>query len=331
VGVDIGREKVKTILFMTLSNLGDVVLTTPVFQKLCEAFPEAVIDVSVGPAGSWIFDGHKAVREICVYERHRSFPNRLRHLRKIRRKDYDLVVDLKNTLIPFFAGSRFRMSFPVWIKDMISRRSLHKKDEHLLKLKDLGIDGRSENFFIPITPENKRTIDGLMTDTGGRKTVLMNPGSKSHLKRWDARKYAILSDRMMKELGCRIFIAGREDDDREIVDRVLSFVSGPVVDICGKLSASALAEFMRRSDIVITNDSAPLHIASAVDVPTIAIFGPSDERKYGPLSRRSRVISPDVKCRPCGKALCSMGPEEGCISRINVEDVFNAAKELLVG
>jgi len=329
--VDIGREKVKTILFITLSNLGDVMLTTPVFQKLCETFPGAVIDVSVGPAGRWIFDGHQAVREIYVYERHRSFSNRLRHLKEIRRRNYDLVIDLKNTFIPFLAGSRFRASFSARIKDTFFRKSLHKRDEHLLKLEALGINAGSKKFFIPITPEDKRTIDGFITDTGSGKTVLMNPGSKSHLKRWDAKKYAVLSDMLVKELGCRIFIAGREDDDRETVDRVLSFVSEPVTDICGKLSASVLAEFMRRSDLVITNDSAPLHIASAVDAPTIAVFGPSDERKYGPLSRKGRVVSPDITCRPCEKALCSIGPEEGCISRINVEEVFNTAKELLGG
>ncbi|MDD3089741.1 MAG: glycosyltransferase family 9 protein, partial [Candidatus Omnitrophica bacterium] len=80
---------------------------------------------------------------------------------------------------------------------------------------------------------------------------------------------------------------------------------------------------------VVTNDSAPLHVASAVNTPTVAIFGPTDERRYGPLSVKSRVVTPSVPCRPCGRALCSTGPDEGCISQISVNEVFRAAKELL--
>jgi ADP-heptose:LPS heptosyltransferase len=133
---------------------------------------------------------------------------------------------------------------------------------------------------------------------------------------------------LAEELDCLVLICGNEDD-RDVVKQVVSFAEKEHVDLCCKTSIGVLSELMRRSDIVITNDSAPLHMASAVNAPTIAIFGPSDESKYGPLSEKSRVLKPDIPCRPCGKALCAIGPDEGCIGRVNVDEVFEAAKELL--
>jgi ADP-heptose:LPS heptosyltransferase len=162
----------------------------------------------------------------------------------------------------------------------------------------------------------------------GNRVVVINPGAKSHLKRWGALKFAALADRLTAELGCTVFVCGNEDD-REVVGKVMSQVKGKARDLCCKTSVGVLSEIMRKCSLVVTNDSAPLHLASAVNAPTVAIFGPSSEVKYGPLSDKSRVIKPDVPCRPCEKALCAIGPDEGCIGRVTVEEVFAAAKELL--
>ena len=86
---------------------------------------------------------------------------------------------------------------------------------------------------------------------------------------------------------------------------------------------------MSHCDLVLTNDSAPLHVASAANTPTIAVFGPFDERRYGPLAEGSVVIKPDIPCRPCDKAHCAMGFDKGCISRIEVDEVFQAARRML--
>jgi len=106
-------------------------------------------------------------------------------------------------------------------------------------------------------------------------------------------------------------------------------INEKALNLCGKTTIGELACLMDRCDLVITNDSAPLHIASAVNSPSLALFGPSDEKKYGPLSDKNIVVKTSPRCRPCEKALCHAGPEEGCMPEIEVEEVFNAARRLL--
>jgi len=322
------KDKVKKILFISLSNLGDIILTTPVFQKLCAEFPGARIDVIVGKAGREIFSGHASTRNVMTPDNHRSLGERMKSLAAIRREKYDLIVDLKSTLVPFLSGARYRTGLYTMSKRRSRKFPVHKKQEHLLKLGRLGIATNGSEFFIPVTERDKEFVDEILKEKRGKKIVILNPGAKSHLKRWDVRKYAELSDKLVKELGCAVFVTGNEDD-KSVIKCFLSSVVLPVADLSGRTTIGALTELMRRADLVITNDSAPLHMASAAGAPTLAIFGPSDERKYGPLSLKSRVMRPDVACRPCEKALCAVGPDEGCISRVGLDEVFRAARELL--
>jgi len=325
------KKEVKSILFITLTNLGDIILTTPVLERLCDEFPGARVDVITGPAGKEIFLTHPAVRELIVYKKGASLKDKMSQFFYLCSKGHDLVIDMKRSLAPYFIGSKVCVGALSFIKPTHRKAVMHKREEHLSVLKTLGIDPFVNNrFFLPVSNYDKTFIDGFMGWIGEEKNVVINPGAKSHLKRWDAGKFATLADRLISELGCKIFITGNERD-AEIVNVMLSNMKNKAFDLCGKTSIGSLAELMRRSSLVITGDSAPLHVASGVNAPTIAIFGPSNEKKYGPLSDRNKVIKPDVPCRPCEKALCRVGPTEGCLSKISVEEVFKAAKEMLEG
>jgi heptosyltransferase II len=323
------KEEVNTILFITLSNLGDIILTTPVITKLHREFPLALIDVVTGPPGEPIFKSYTAVRDVIVRRKRSTFSERISEIRTWRDRKYDVVVDLKNSLVPYLTASKRHTS--LFLRE---RSGEHKRDTHLSRLRSLGVDNREgADFFIPVSREEMEFTSGVLagavTSTGfGGKTVIVNPGAKSHLKRWGCAKYASLADRLISELGCTVLVTGNEDD-KDVVKNTLKKMEQRPVDICGKTSLGSLFEVMRRSDLVITNDSAPLHVASAANAPTIAVFGPSDERKYGPLAEKSVVVKPSVPCRPCEKALCATGPDEGCISGISVDEVFAAAKRIL--
>ena len=319
------KKKVRSILFLTLSNLGDIILTTPVLEKLHDEFPEASIDVITGESGLEIFTQHPAVREVNAYKKHRKIMERLLEVIALRKKRYDLVVDLKNTLIPYLVGAKYHTKL-----SMLKRKDMcHKRDEHLLKLTAMGIELSSNtSFFVPCGDDEKRFISEVVSSSGGGRIVVINPGAKSHLKRWGARKYAELSDRLISELGCRVFVTGNQDD-RQTIGEFKSFSKEVSTDLSSKTSVGSLAELMKRSSLVITNDSAPLHVASAMNAPTLAIFGPTDDRKYGPLAEKSTTVKPKMECRPCGRALCNNGPVEGCIIDVEVEEVFEKAKEML--
>jgi heptosyltransferase I len=323
------KENVRSILFITLSNLGDIILTTPVLDSLCRNFPGVFVDVVTGAPGEQIFRAHPAVRDITVRGKRLGMKARLEEISVWRKKRYDLVVDLKNSLVPYLTGAKMHT-----VLSFREPSAAHKKDIHLSKLSSAGIkDTALARFFVPVTSEEKEFVSGVLAGSldpaaPRAKTIMINPGAKSHLKRWPDRKYAALADRLISELGCAVIITGNEDD-REVVNNTVKKMVHRAVDLCGKTSLGALFELARRADLVITNDSAPLHVASAASTPTIALFGPSDEKKYGPLAPGSAVIKPKVHCRPCGKALCARGPNEGCLPSIEVEEVFETAKRSL--
>ncbi len=318
--------KINKILFISLRNLGDIILTTPVLEKLHEEFPEAEIDVIAGRPGKDIFTAHPAVGRFEPDERRKSMWTRLKQVADLRRRRYDLVVDMKNSLIPYLVGAPRHSRLAI-----CGRANKHKKDEHLSRLRGLVPNPFSDvKFFIPAGDAEKKYIEDIMNQTSGKRNVVIAPGSKSHMKRWGAGKYALLADRLISELGCTVFITGN-DDDKEVARCVIAGMKHHAEDLTGKTSVAALAELMRHAQLVITNDSAPLHVASAAGTPTVALFGPSDERKYGPLSERSKVITTSVPCRPCENARCGRALEKGCIARITVEDVFRAAVESLGG
>jgi len=325
----INKENVKSILLISLSNLGDIILTTPVLDKLCNEFSGAEIDVVTSVVGKEVFASHNRVAKVIVYKKRQNLRDRIRFIKDLRIAKYDLVIDLKNSFLPYLIGSKYRSSL---ISSTIFslkniKKSLHKKDEHLSKIIPFVKDSfKDSHFFVPIREKDKEFIHKILESVSHEHIVIISPGAKSHLKRWDAKKYALLSDRLVSELGCKVFVVGN-DDDLEVVDKFLLSAKEPVTDLCGKTSIGALSLLMKRAALVITNDSAPLHIASSVNAHVIAIFGPTDEKKYGPLSKLNRVIKPIAQCRPCEEALCKIGPDEGCIQRITVEEVFEKAKE----
>ena len=318
-------RKIKKILFITLSNLGDIILTTPVLEKLCDEFSEADIDVITGLSGQEVFDAHPKVNEVMVRNRRMGLFGRMREVVNLTKRRYDLVVDLKGSLLPYMIGAKYRS------KLFVSTCGVrHKKDEHLTRISHLSKDVLTSTRFFVLAgvPENSY-IKKIIADGKDKKMVIINPGARSHLKRWGAEKYAKLSDRLISELKTDVYITG-DKDDRETIDLMLgACIRKDLTNLCGKTNVIMLIQLMKQASLVITNDSAPLHIASSVNVPTVAIFGPSNEKKYGPLSEKKIVISPKVPCRPCEKALCGEGPDEGCLSRVKVDEVFRAAKKLL--
>jgi len=324
----IDREKVKSILFITLNNLGDIVLTTPVFLALQKNFPAAVIDVVTGDAGREIFVSDARVRRVDIHRRRLSVIERLFAARELKKRRYDLVIDLKNSLMPNIIGARYHRSLISLAMEFIRRKSrCHKKEEHLAHLTDLGISVPAcSDFYIPETEEDEKYVSEIIR--AGEKSVIINPGSKSHLKRWPAVKFAELADRLSLEFGHKIFLIGNELD-KEVVARVKEHMKAPFTDLCCRTSIARLFSIMRRSSLIVTGDSAPLHIASAAGLPAVAIFASTDEVKYGPLSIGSRVVKADVSCRPCNSANCALGYEDGCIANIETDKVFLAAKRVL--
>jgi ADP-heptose:LPS heptosyltransferase len=321
----IGRAQVKRILVITLSNVGDIILTTPVISALSKKLPGARIDVMVGPRGRGIFDKDPLIFKIIIYDKHLPIGEKRRLQLKLKKLRYDLVVDIRNTVFPLLIGPKYRTAtiqkFP--------RSVMHRKERHLYRLKSLGIDSPEELPYMHITGEDEAYLDKLLKDSGITDPIIaVNPGAKSHLKRWTASGFAEVSDRLIAECGASVVLVGMQEDE-PIVRGIISGMKKKPHNLVGKTNIRQLAALLKRSRFLLTNDSAPLHLASAVGTKVVALFGPTDPRKYGPLGEFDVVIREQLSCAPCEKAECIRNYE--CMRLISPDAVFDAAKMILEG
>ena len=317
----IKKENVKKILMISLSNLGDCILTTPVVDALRRDFKTAQIDVLVGPAGAMVFEENTFVKNIIKYNKRSRLSEKLELIKSLRGSKYDLVCDLRNTFFPYFIGARYK----TWFGGSASQTT-HKKDAHLAKLKPLGIDIDSAEFILNFDSQDKENIESMLGGFNVDKLVAIAPGAKSDTKRWPEKEFAKLARLIREKTGSTIVLVG-DEADKYFAKQIASEAKDAVLDLCGRTSLNELAALLKKCRLLITNDSAPLHAASAVDTPCVAIFGPTDPRKYGPTAKRSVVIKIDLPCRPCEKAQCARGWE--CMRQITPEMVFEAVESIL--
>ena len=161
---------------------------------------------------------------------------------------------------------------------------------------------------------------------GQRRVVMICPGARSHIKRWTTAGFASVADRLIADAHADVIFSG-ELSEQPIIDEIFGLMRHRAHSTAGVTTMRQLGLVMRRAHLVITNDSAALHLASSLQVPTVAIFGPTDAAKYGPTSSQHRTIRRRLFCAPCEQALCRFNHE--CMRFISPDEVYKAATQLL--
>ena len=321
----IDKSQVNRILVITLSNVGDIILTTPVIKALSKEFPKARLDVMVGPQGHEVFNRDPRVFKVIIYDKHMPMGEKRRLQLKLKKLRYDLVVDIRNTVFPLLIGPKYRTAtiqkFP--------RSVLHSRERHLYRLKSVGIDNLKEPSYIHTTKEDDEGVDRLLKECGiADPIIVVNAGAKSRLKRWTADGFAAVADRMIAECGANVVFVGLKEDEG-IVKEIIAKMKNKAYDLVDKTNVRQLASLLKRARLLITNDSAPLHLGCAVGVKVVALFGPTDPRKYGPTGEFDVVIREKLSCAPCERAECARNYE--CMRMISPDAVFDAAKMVMEG
>ena len=327
------KTKVHNILFITLSNIGDVILTLPVLGVLEKEFHNAKISVMVSPQAKEIFVNDPAISKIISYDKHISFLEKIKLGRRLKRRNFDLVVDLRSTLYPVLINAPYRTSLwgrPRGGHPMVGDE--HKRHIHLNKLLPLGLDVQNATYNLFFSEEDKRTTKSIFEEfniSEADKIVAVAPGAKSHIKRWTMSGFTKVCQRLNRELGIKVLLVG-DTNDKEITSQILSAQAlSDTYDISGRTNMHQSGCLLSRCKLLITNDSAPLHLADIVNIHCVAIFGPTDHIKYGPTLENSVVIRKNLKCSPCEKAQCAFNLE--CMKQINADEVFEAAKAVIAG
>lgn len=345
------------ILVIELSNLGDAILTFPALGAVWAAYPDAEYHLLAGPRTIDLFSGDPRIDRVWVWRKEDSLLRHLTLIGKLWRERYDWVIDFRHSLIPLFLGARRRT--PLLRRPIDG--TIHRAEVHRALVEALGVPAASGPTppldssakggrpLGPISPPvggemkagggaiplatgpeaESRVEEWLKTADGGNaRVVVIAPGARSHLKRWPAERFAAVADRLIAEEKVRIVLVG-DSEERFITEAVRKKMGHPALDLSGRTTIRELAALLAQADLVITNDSACLHAAEAMERPTVAIFGPTDERKYGPQLPGSAVVRRHLICAPCEQALCPYRHE--CMNELEVEEVYEAVVRVLRG
>jgi ADP-heptose:LPS heptosyltransferase len=320
-------EGVKKILVVTLSNIGDVVLTFPVIGALRENFKDAAVDVVAGPRAAELFEADPRIGKMYVYDKSASLVSKIRLLARLRRNRYDLLIDMRNSFFDFFVGARFcnkKVKGP-------AGEVCHKIDEHLAKVSELELTAAGEPYPVWMGRDDSEKASKLLKAKGilgDDKFICVSPGAKSHIKRWREDGFAGACDMLTDAFKVKIVLVG-DNSDKEICERILAKMRNYAVSVAGLTNLRELAWIIKSSLLIVTNDSAPLHIAGSVGTPAVAIFGPTDPRKYGPKKGAGTAVFKELHCSPCEVALCRYNLE--CMKAVSADEVFDAVKKILDG
>jgi len=313
----INKSEVKKILVISLSNIGDVILTFPVMDILKAEFPQAKLSVVIGPKAETLLMANPLLDKVYLYDKRQKIWKILEWIWKLRRENFDLVVDLRNTAIPLLLGARYRTSVFA-----ASAEHGHMKDKHILRLKTLlpGAQPTKMRFALYLSDESKDYIQKVIKSYMNQlsKYIVICPGAADSNKRWGAQGFKKLADCLIEIFDTRIFFAG-DESDWNFVNQLMQHMKHAGVNLCGMTTLSQLASLIEGACLVITNDSAPLHLASYLNKPVVALFGPTDPRLFGPWSEKSHSIRRNENCPACQHL---KGFPHNCMKNITWEEVF---------
>ncbi len=314
---------IRKILVITLSNLGDIVLTTPVISALRREFPDSEITVMAGPKGAELFSGCQTVDKVILYDKHSSFIRKIRQVASLFRARYDLVADLRHTAIPYLIFPRYRTPLRA------DRSVFPMRQRHLALLKNLISDVAGENrfdFFSERDAERaEQKFRRFLSGDQNLPRVIVAPGAGSGLKRWNVQKFSFLVQYLVQK-NRSVILAGSEQE-RDAGRKITQAVARGTANLIGELNIREAAALIARADFVVSNDSALMHLAHELNRPVIGIFGPTDPQKYGPRGSRVRIVRKPLDCAPCESAVCKQD-RRMCLDDLSVEEVIRACEEL---
>jgi heptosyltransferase-2 len=330
-----------TSLVVQTAFLGDVVLTTPLLDAL--AARDGPVDVVTTPAAAPLLETHPAVRRVIVYDKRgtdRGLGALLRLARALGAAGYAAAYlphrSLRTAVLAWLARIPRRVGFadgwrPLYTEARPRPRAGHEADR-LLALADAQAGPARPS--LALTAADRVAVDGFLGAHGVRAPfVALAPGAIWGSKRWPG--YRALAARLAPHLGV-VTVGGPEDAARaEEVVAAARAAGGAAANGCGALTLRQAAEAIRRAAALVTNDSAPLHLAQAVGTPTVAIFGPTVPAfGFGPRGPRDRVVEvAGLACRPCsahGPPRCPLGHHR-CMREVSVDAVLAALAQAGLG
>lgn len=331
------------ILVIQTAFLGDVVLTTPLFRALRRLYPAARLEALVTPGAAPLLEEDPSLDSVVSYAK-RSEDGFVKILQKIKARHFDLLLaphrSYRTALLSVLSGVPLRVGFAdagfSWSYHRRVPRplALHEVDRNLELVRGLGAcpEPQDRVLHVGYTEAEAAMVADVLARAGveARAPVAgLCPGSVWATKRWLPEGFAAVG-RGLRERGYRVVVLGGPGD-REVAEEVCAGIGPEAVQAAGTTPLKALAAWMDRLELLVTNDSSPVHVAAARGTPTVAVFGATTRALgFAPFHGASRVVEADLDCRPCGLhggKSCPRGHFR-CMREVSPEAVLRACDEL---
>lgn len=338
----------KTILVTFLMQLGDLVLTTPFLTALRKAVPEAKIVYLIDEKWLDIVKCNPDIDEILTIDRKgkdRGFPALWTYSAQLKERNFDYVINLnpseRCTFLAAFSGAKYKTgATPALFKYFFDKRltldrGLHAADMYLDVLRQLDVKDLS-NDGLKIVAEKSavQEAQSFYEKNGvqsGDSLVGFNIGSASATKCWLPERFAQVADHVA-EKGCKPVFFGSAGELKMVKQTLDKMQTNSYLVATGGLSVGGLVAALNRLDLLVTNDSGPMHVAISQKVPIVALYGPSKPDLYGPYKAdKTFVVRAVPPCDGCEDRMKHVCPDMKCMKNISVRQVNDAVDKLFEG
>lgn len=341
-------QSARKILIRGTNWLGDVVMTLPAVASVKKTLPGCRITVLARP---WVADLYRlspAVDSVLVYERpgrHEGIAGLLKLAGELRQRRFDAAILLQNAIeaaiIAVLAGIPVRAGYNsdgrgFLLTHSVARtkeiRRVHQIDYYLEMLTALGFTAASREAALSLDDSYREKAAGVMAAfhvPADSMLIGMAPGAAyGPAKMWFAERFAAVADRLIERYGAEVLLFGSAGDLPQ-AERVRNHARHPLIDLTGKTNLAEAVSMIAKCSLFISNDSGLMHVAGALGVPLVAVFGSTNPATTSPPGMKSVIVRKPVDCSPCLKKVCPT--DFACMDLIGADDVIKAAERLLSG
>ena len=323
--------------------IGDSVLALPAIQSLSQNLPEAQFWVATKEWVRDIFLSHDFIKGTIPLSEANDLKSLKESANKIKAFDFDAGVLLTNSFASAFLfylakiperwgysrdGRGFLLTRKISTKKL--KNSFHQADYYKELISGLGFKVGLPSLFLHLTKEEKKKARERLLSLGvdlHRPLIILNPGaSYGPAKRWPAERFSALGSLLQDQSKATVLITGSRNE-KELAESISSLMTQKPIDLMGQTSLRMLAGLVSQANLFITNDSGPMHMANALKIPVVAVFGPTDPSVTGPYQEPAVVIKKDVPCWPCSYRECPF--DHRCMRNISSEEVYKACQGFL--
>lgn len=336
------KSKVEKVLIFAQKRIGDTIVSIPAFRAIKENFPKSQITVFSISYIKDILDRIGDIDNIVTYDKEFSLFQRAKLAKNLSTNRFDLAVDLtcdytlESALLAFLSRAKYRVGYNTYGRGFLfhksvphEKESIHITDEILNIAKSINLDTDNKNLRISASAEAQEAVrQDLQENNIESEDVLVgiHPGGHYPTQRWLTDRFAKLADRLIERYHVKIILLGGPKElelinlmKKNMQNTPIIFLNQPVRNLLGLIQSCRL---------LICNNSGPLHLATALGIPTVSFMGPTIPKRWWPQGKDHVVIRKDLSCMPCNEGFCKLKTQD-CMKLITVEEALEAIDKIL--